>query len=254
VILLRDGTLFVTARYYGERRPCETPRHIIGMPEALITDVTRWLSLGETQAAMADIAARRPPNVWVIAWQGETMDPQALTYALLDSAGDHTLQAQMYGDVRLDRYEGTDYDTLAALARDGPLPAAEWFNLSPVPDGPRLIALRLFAPETAHTGDMIVLHAWWERGETLQPDLRASARITTLDFGWTYVQIDAPPAGWFFWDDRWPPGMPIFSRYELAVGPDVPPGQVAVRYVVYDAQGRIEPLVIVAGNVAVAGR
>jgi hypothetical protein len=249
VILLRDGTLFVTALYYGERPPCDSPREVFGMPYALITDVTRALTLGDTQGIMAQVAKLRPPNVWVIAWQGDIMDPQALTYALLDGVGQHTMQ--MFGDVRLDRFAQVDYATLAKLTVEGPLPSANWYNLTPAPDGPTLLALRLFAPPVAHAGDVIVLQAWWKRGTTLQPDLRASGRLATLDNGWTYTQVDQPPSSWKYYDDRWPPDIPVLGRYELTIGPDVPEGKVAVRYVLYDALKRWEPVVITVGEIEV---
>lgn len=251
VILLRDGTLFVTAEYYGKRPPCDSPRHTFGMPEALITDVTRMLTLGEAQGVMAQVAALRPPRVWVIAWQGDVMEPQNLAYGLLDGVGAHTLIGRMFGDVRLDRY---DFDTtalekLATVAQQGALGDAQWYNIRPFPDGPNLIALRLIAPEKIRAGDVITVLAWWERGEKLYPDLRVSARLTTLDHGWVYAQVDQPPSAWKNVDDRWTPGIPVLGRYELVVGSDVPAGPIRVRYVIYDPAGRIEPVVIPVGDV-----
>jgi hypothetical protein len=104
-IALRDGTLFVAARYYGRRPPCLTERRTVDLPKALMTDVETALTLPETQAAMADISARQPPSVWVVSWQGDVMDPQGLAYALLDGTGEHSVVARLFGDVRLDRYE-----------------------------------------------------------------------------------------------------------------------------------------------------
>ena len=37
------------------------------------------------------------------------------------------------------------------------------------------------------------------------------------------------------------PGVLALGRYELAVGPDVPPGKVTLRYLLYDAAGRWPP-------------
>ncbi|MBE2195477.1 MAG: glycosyltransferase family 39 protein [Anaerolinea sp.] len=253
VILLRDGTLFVTAEYYGKRPPCDSPRRTFGMPEALITDVTRMLTLGEAQGVMAQVAALRPPRVWVIAWQGDVMEPQNLVYGLLDGVGAHTLIGRMFGDVRLDRYDfdTTAHEKLAKVAQQGALEDAQWYNIRPFPDGPNLIALRLIAPEKVKAGDVITVLAWWERGETLYPDLRVSARLTTLDHGWVYAQIDQPPSAWKNVDDRWMPGIPVLGRYELVVGADIPPGLIRVRYVIYDPAGRIDPVVIPVGDIKV---
>jgi hypothetical protein len=246
VIALRDGTLFVANRYYGRRPPCNGERHIVELPRALMTNVDVALTLPEAQAAMSDILARRPPNVWVVSWQGDVMDPQGLAYALLDGTGAHTLVARRFGDVRLDRYENPQPIT------GNPLLLAQPMAVTPVPGGPTLQAARLFTPAAARAGDTLVLQTWWQRGQTLQPDLRVSARITTLDGGWTYAQVDQPPAGWKYVDDRWQDGVPALGRYELTVGPDVPPGKVAVRYVLYDAAGRWQPIILTIGQVEIA--
>lgn len=254
VILLRDGTLFVTERYYGRRAPCESPRRTMGMPDALITDVTRSLDLGELQGKMRDLAAMNPPNVWVLSWQGDIMDPQALSYALLDAAAERPIAGRMFGDVRLDQYTRLNAARLAQLATEGPLTQAQWFNIQPAPGGPTLIALRMFAPRPARAGDKIVVQTWWGRGESLQPEMRGSARLTTADGGWLYAQEDQPPAGWKFYDDRWQAGIPAFGRYELTIGPDVPPGKVAVGFAVYDALDRWPVVQIPLGEIEIAGR
>lgn len=251
VILLRDGTQFVVERYYGRRPPCETPRHIIGMPDSLIPDVTQYLDLGELQAKMVEIAERRPPNVWVISWQGEIMDPQALTYALLDTTATHTIVARKYGELRLDRYIGLNADALRTLATDGPLTQARWLNITPIENGPTLIAVRMVAPARPKAGDRIVVHTWWNRGAVLVPELRGSARITTTDNGWIYAQADQPPSGWQFYDDRWTPGIPAFGRYELVIGDDVPIGAVTVRYAIYDTRNTAPVIVIPLGDILV---
>lgn len=251
VILLRDGTLFVAHEYYGKLPPCETPRYAMGMPDALVPDVTRYLDLGTLQAKMRDLAARRPPNVWIISWQADIMDPQALTFALLDFAGQHVEVNRMFGDVRLDRYTNLDFALLEQLAIEGATTQSEWFNIAPAPNGATLLAMRMFAPQPAHVGDTIVVQAWWRRGAHLMPTLRASARLTTLDNGWLYTQVDQPPAGWKFWDDRWVDGVPAFGRYELVIGEDVPAGRHAVRYVLYDVNGMWQPITITLGEIEV---
>lgn len=251
VILLRDGTLFVAHAYYGKLPPCQRPRRAISMPDALVPDVTRYLDLGTLQAKMREIAALRPPNVWIISWQADIMDPQALTFALLDAAGQHIEVRRMFGDVRLDRYTYIDFALLEQLAIEGPTTQADWFNIAPLPDGAKLLAMRLFAPKPAHVGDTIVVQAWWQRGARLLPTLRVSARLTTLDNGWLYAQVDQPPAGWKFWDDRWVDGVPAFGRYELVIGQDVPAGRHAVRYVIYDTEGAWQPITITLGEIEV---
>jgi hypothetical protein len=121
-----------------------------------------------------------------------------------------------------------------------------------VPGGPLLHGIRLMAPPVAQAGDLIVVQTWWTRGETLFPDLRVSAQLTSADGGWTYAQLDQPPAGWKYVDDRWQPGDIALGRYELRVGADVPAGVAAVRLVMYDAANRWEPLVLPVGEIAVS--
>src|SRR5205823_2913546 len=133
--------------YYGRRAPCNVERHTVGVPVALMTDVDQFLTLPITRTAMIDIAQRHPPNVWVVSWQGDTMDPQALAYALLDGTGPHTLTARMFGDVRLDRYENPQPVT------GDPLALAQPMAVAPVPGGPMLKAMRLIAPAAARAGD-----------------------------------------------------------------------------------------------------
>jgi hypothetical protein len=245
VIALRDGTLFVTAQYYGRRAPCLTERYIVHLPAAPMTNVEHALTLPEAQAAFAEVAARRPPSVWVIAWQGDIMDPQALAYGLLDGTGRHTVIARMFGDVRLDRYEAP-----APLLTD-PVALAQPVNVTPLANGPTLQAIHLIAPEIARTGERIVVQAWWRRGSIPQPDLRVSAQITTTDGGWTYAQVDQPPSGWKYFDDRWEPDLPALGRYELPIGSDVPVGRVAVRLVLYDSAGRWPSVILPVGEITI---
>jgi hypothetical protein len=249
-LLLRDGTLFVTAEYYLRRPPCGERRFILPMPMSLITDVDRVLRYDEAVTKMSALrdhlsqaAARtgKTPDVWVIAWQGEIMDPQGLTYALLD-LNQRPVAGRMFGDVRLDQYQAPDQ----VFAPDLRNPIG-----MPVPDGPLIYEWRLFTPDRPTTGDQLVLHVWWRRGAVLAPDLRISAQLTSADGGWTYHQIDSPPSSWQYYDDRWLPGEPVVGRFELPINPDVPPGEVNVRFVLYDAQGRWQASLVPVARVRV---
>src|SRR5258707_3298523 len=246
IVILRDGTLFVVDRYYGTRAPCNSPRFSIALPVAEMTNIDKALTLFEAQAAMEDILARKPANVWVLSWQGDVMDPQGLAYGLLDGTGKHSVVAKMFGDVRLDRFE-------APHPRPNLMSLTAHFGLSiaPIPQGPTLVSLDLIAPDTVKVGDTIVVQAWWLRGATLQPDLRISARISLVEGGKPYIQIDQPPSAWKYVDDRWQAGVPALGRYELTVTPDVPLGRVTVSYVLYDANGRWTPQIINVGYVTV---
>lgn len=239
-ILLRDGTLFVTAQYYLRRPPCSdrgSRRYLLPLPMSLITDVDRVLRYDEAvrnlQALQAYLdgvmdARGSRPDVWVLSWQGEIMDPQGLSYALLD-ANPRPLANQRFGDVRLDRYQAP----ATLLTPDLRQPIG-----MPVPDGPLLYEWRLIAPERPQRGDVLVLQTWWQRGAILAPDLRLSVQLTSADGGWTYHQIDSPPGGWNYYDDRWLPNEPVVGRFEVPITADVPTGEVALRFILYDAQNR----------------
>jgi hypothetical protein len=244
VIILRDGTLFPLQAYYGTRPPCDTPRYTVGLPMALITNVEQALTTPTAYTAVQQIAARRPPNVWVIAWQGDVLDPQGLALGLLDLNARHTLQAALFGDVTLDRYEG-----LAESIAPAPRIATPIYTAPN--NGPILYATRLLVNAPARAGDLVVLQAWWQRGATLAPDLRVGAQITTLDGGWTYVQLDQPPSSWTYFDDRWDAATPVLGRYALRLGSDVPAGQVLARLIVYDVADRWPSVIIPLGSITV---
>ncbi|HVO42881.1 MAG TPA: glycosyltransferase family 39 protein [Aggregatilineales bacterium] len=240
VILLRDGTLFVTARYYDHR--CPAAHQVVGLPDALLTNVDVALTLPDVQKAIPPLLATHPPDVWVIAWQGNVMDPQAMIYALLDGTGPH--MQQMFGDVQLDRYVNP------RLVTDNPVEAGTPEGITPIAGGPTLLALRLIAPTAVHVGDRVVLQAWWQRGSTLQPDLRVNAQITTADGGYAYQEIVAPPSSWYYFDDRWPPGIPALGRYEFQIAPYMP-DRVRVRYILEDRLNRWPPCILDAGEIAI---
>ncbi len=245
MVALRNGMLYVVDDYYGARSPCSTPGSRLRLPDTLMVDIDVTLQLSDAQAAIQKIETEHPKNVWVISWDGDVMDPQALTYGLLDGLGTHTVVGKMFGDVRLDRYQ---IDSPANVELPGTL---QPMAVTPVPNGPTLQGVRLFAPEVARAGDTVVLQAWWTRGAVLLPDLRVSARITTLDNGWIYTQVDQPPSGWKYIDDRWRQGVPVLGRYELRINSDVPAGKVAVRYLLYDVNQRWAPIVLDVGEIAV---
>jgi hypothetical protein len=240
-IILRDGTLFVTAQYYLRRPPCGdargSRRYLLPMPMSLITDVDRVLRYDEavsnlhalqTYLDAVTTARGTRPDVWVLSWQGEIMDPQGLSYALLDE-NPRPLANRRFGDVRLDRYQAPTM----LLTPDLRQPVG-----MPVPDGPLLYEWRLIAPERPQRGDVLVFQTWWQRGAILAPDLRLSVQLTSADGGWTYYQIDSPPGGWNYYDDRWLPNEPVVGRFEVPITPDVPSGEVALRFILYDAQNR----------------
>lgn len=249
VVILHDGTLFVVEDYYGRSDRCGIPHTTISLPKAEITNVDYALTLPVAQDALKPIVTSQPSNVWVVSWQSDVMDPQNLVFGLLDGTGKHSLTAQMFGDVRLDRFERPQ-----PLLGD-PLALGQPENVTPVPNGPTLRSLLMFAPlapDVAHDGDVIVIQAWWTLGRQLEPDLRVSARLGPPGGGKPYVQVDQPPSAYKYMDDRWQAGIPALGRYELTITSQVPAGPVAVDYVIYDANSRWQPIILQVGEITIA--
>src|SRR5258706_1736884 len=72
LVILRDGTLFTAADYY------HSPAYIRLPENADITDVTHIL---HTEEALS-ILSRQADSIrglWILAWQGYVMDPEAIT-------------------------------------------------------------------------------------------------------------------------------------------------------------------------------
>lgn len=266
VIVLRDGTLFVAYEYYGKRPPCDQPRYAIGAPMALITNVESALRVRDLQilqdtivgaAFNGKVVQRFYADVWVISWQGDITDPQGIALSMLDQLTCELPTQRAFGDVTVHRYQiGTPMRAmLPCFDRVGlgvPPAAQSKPQLTPLPNGAMLTELNVISPpDGVRHGDVVIVHAYWSKGAVLNPDLRVSARITSVDNGWTYYQIDQPPAGWKYYDDRWIEGDPALGRYELPINDDVPAGEVMIRYVIYDAGGKFAPITLEVGKITV---
>jgi hypothetical protein len=253
VIVLRDGTLFPLYEYYGRRAPCDVPRYAIAAPMSLITDVQEALTAAESVELRDTALNQNPPHVWVVAWQGDNLDPQGLANGAFENILRWSAVGLQFGDVRVDQYSAVPPEVNA------PVMLSTAVEATPVPDGASLEMLTLMSKSTSlgqtqHTatiGERLVVQTWWRAGSIPNPNLRVSARITSADGGWTYYQVDQPPAGWKYMDDRWSSGELVLGRYEVRINSDVPAGTIAVQVVIYDALDRWQPIVIKVGEVTV---
>jgi hypothetical protein len=94
MLILRDGTLFTAAGYYGMDLPW------IGLPPDKLTDVKRFLFFDEALDSL-DVLAENTSvrRAWVVAWQGDIMDPQNLVTGIFEVLGDPVPLPWGFGDV-----------------------------------------------------------------------------------------------------------------------------------------------------------
>ncbi len=242
VLVLRDGTLFTAAGYYDAAVPW------IGLPPDRLTDVHRFLFFDEAIVGLdALIDAHDARRVWVLSWQGDIMDPQDLVGGMLEYLGEpEPLPGAFgFGDVSLARYR---------LLRDPADLRARVDALRPViqapPDGPLFLGGYVLGADAMPRGGVVRLHTWWQRDESVMPDVRASVRLYTSD-GHFYAQVDQPPAGPSFGQENWALGQPVLGRYALAVLPEMPPGPAEVRLILYDMGGAFAPVEAVVDRLTI---
>lgn len=240
VLVLRDGTLFTAAGYYSAAMPW------IGLPPDKLTDVERTLFFDEAVTDLQALVARENARrAWVVAWQGHIMDPQDLVAGILEAVGDPQPIGRPFGDVYVSLYDL--HDAPRALAeRVGAMRP----SVQTPPDGP--IYLGGYVVETAPTrrGGIVHVHTWWQRGDTVMPDMRVSVRLYDEE-GTFYSQLDQPPVAPWFGQEHWQPGSPVLSRFTLWVPAEVPAGTVDVRMLLYDMGGSFEPIPVEIGSIEV---
>jgi hypothetical protein len=239
VLVLRDGTLFTAAGYYGAHIPW------IGLPPDKLTNVNRFLFLDEAITDLERLVDQHTARrVWVIAWQGQIMDPQNLVAGVLEAIGDPQPlpDAFGFGDVSVSLYRRNVsprslYERVAALT---PLVQAP-------PDGPVYLGGYLLTAGPVPHGGIVLIQTWWRRGAAVIPGVRVSVRLYDPD-GRFYAQLDQPPVSASFGQELWQTDSPILSRFTLQVPQEMPSGPAEVKLVLYDIQGTFEPITVVVGD------
>ncbi len=239
LVVLRDGTLFTAAGFY------DSPRPYLGLPNDPITDTRHVLYSDDAAAAL-----RQQPDsirrVWLVAWQGDVMDPQAATADLLETLGSEQIigAENSFGDVSLDLFGLTQpFSMLQAPAVISPAKAT-----LPLPDGLTLQSTQLLADLRAMPGSILTIHSAWVRRDSADNDLRVSIRLIGAD-GKTYSQIDQPPAGWLFLSDKWTVGRLVLGRYQIIVPDHMPMGAAKVQIVVYSSVSSFSAVTLDVGSV-----
>ena len=233
VLILRDGTLFTAAGYYGTDLPW------IGLPPDKLTDVKRFLFFDEALDSL-DVLAENTSvrRAWVVAWQGDIMDPQNLVAGIFEMLGDPVPLPWGFGDVSVSLYQlrqppDTLRERVAQLGPPVQVPLG-----GPIYEGGYILNEGLMP-----RGGTVKIQTWWRRGAVVMPDFRVSVRLYGAD-GNFYTQLDQPPVSASFGQENWQPGSLILSRFTVLVPPQVPPGPAEIRMILYDVGGAFEPITV----------
>lgn len=231
-LILRDGTLFTAAGYYGNRLPR------IGLPPEQLLDVNRFLFYDEALAHITELVSRTVARrVWVVSWQGHIMDPQDLAAGILEYIGDSQPIERPFGDVIVTLY--TLHHLPEALEE-------KVESLEPVvkvpSDGPTYFGGYVLDKTVPH-GGVVQMQTWWQRGDVVKRNMRVSVRLYGPD-DIVYTQLDMPPVAWSFGQEHWQAGSPILSRFALWVPYEIPSGPVEIKMVIYDMKGAFDPITV----------
>lgn len=210
LLVLQDGTLFTTAEYY------QSTIAYVGVPQDQLTNVNKQVQLHEAWDTITQHLLPDAKNIWVLSWQGDTMDPTGLAFAIPEYLTDGQRTIWLAGDdneVVLVEYRGVQVKL--------PLPEhiAQYPGILQVPpDGPSLLGYDVFKilPDSARAPEdcAIIIHSWWWRGETDYPLTMMGVRLTDENDA-PLVQRDLPPAGYHFGQEKWQSFIPVLGRIEL---------------------------------------
>ncbi|MBI5929772.1 MAG: glycosyltransferase family 39 protein [Chloroflexi bacterium] len=237
ILILQDGTLFTAAEYY------ESPIPYIGIPQDKITDVNHEVQFYEAMDSLALILRPQTQHIWVMAWQGNTMDPTMLAFALPEYLSDGQRRVWMgptgpdvYGEVALVEYQITEVKE-SLLDHIVGYPGI----LKVQPDGPALLGFDVytsFHERTEADFCSVMVHSWWWRGDTDYPATMMSVTVFD-DEEKRIIQRDQPLAGYTFGQEKWTPYVPTLGRVELQYPCDqlVSGEKYEVWLAVYDLNG-----------------
>ena len=239
ILILQDGTLFTAAEYY------DVPIAYTGIPRDKLTNVSHQVQFFEASDSLDLILTPQTRHIWVMAWQGNTMDPTMLAFALPEYLSDGQRRVWMgptgpdvYGEVTLVEYAVAEvkeslFDHIVGYPG----------ILRVQPDGPALLGFDVYVSiDERGEGEAdfcsVMAHTWWWRGDTDYPAIMMS--ITVLDGEENRIaQRDQPLAGYTFGQEKWIPYMPTLGRVELQYPCDqlVSGEEYAVWLAVYDLNG-----------------
>lgn len=228
LLVLRDGTLFTAAEYY------DSPIPYIGLPDVQLTDVEHQIEIHEANDTLNNVDFLSKERIWVLSWQADTMDPTALGWGIFDYYSNGNRQWWMWPhprEVSLVSYTLAERE----LSLFDHIVAKEPVIQVP-PDGEILLGFDVYYPPMQDQLCAVIVDTWWWRGERDYLSTLVSVRVADVN-GNRLVQQDAPPAGFFYSQDKWTPFVPILGRTELLLSCNDLVRGSTVEMVVYDANG-----------------
>lgn len=231
LLVLQDGTLFTAAEYY------QSPLPYIGIPDEQLTNVYKQIGVYEAWDLISQRLSPQTEHIWVLAWQGATMDPTGLALAIPEYLSNGQRQIWLNGDgqreVFLAQYPLNN-------APNTPLPdhIAQYQGVLQVhPEGPSLLGFDVFRNQQGNDCGVMV-HTWWWRGQIDYPATMMGIRVADTN-NTPLVQHDMPPAGYVYGQAKWPIFTFILGRADLRLACDqlMPDTEYIVALAVYDAQG-----------------
>jgi uncharacterized membrane protein len=238
ILILRDGTLFTAAEFY------QSPIPYVGIPQDQLTDVNHQVDMREAWSVLETMLSDDVGRIWVLSWQGDTMDPTGLAFALPEYLSDGQRQVWIgpSDDAETNVVGLVSYQVVGKV-----VPIQEHIISLPdvlqvPPDGPSLLGSEVFtilpSDKTRHNECGIIVHTWWWRGETDYPHTMLSVRLVN-SAGERLIQRDLPPAGYRFGQEKWIPFVPTLGRIFLPYGCDhfKAGANYQVEMVVYDSAG-----------------
>lgn len=236
ILLLQDGTLFTAAEFYN------SPIPYVGIPQDPLTDVKHQVELPEAWRSLETILTDEVRRIWVLSWQGDTMDPTGLAFALPEylSNGQRQIWLKSPDDIERSEVSLVSYDV-----RDEFMPIQTHIEQLPdvlqiPPDGPSLLGTEVFKIVLPNNQEIngcgIIIHTWWWRGETDYPNTMMSIRLVNEE-GKRLVQRDLPPSGFQFGQEKWSYFVPMLGRTFLPYDcENFQSGEIySVEMVVYDS-------------------
>ena len=228
LIVLVSGHAWPVWNYYAPDLPP------LRLPNLETLDVNAVLDFASTTQPLREALVNRP-NVWLVQWQHEVVDPMSVVPLQLQLAGREEEVDAEFWQVRLRHYSDVQADRINA----GPTATTD----ASINFGNQVI---LVDYQVAATGDLLLF--WQLHPERSSPisDLNITGQTFTGDQPFQRIE-DRRPVGYEYPTFRWRPGQINVGRIPAAewVGAGALPGRYRVRLGVYDNQGDLTGLDVI---------
>lgn len=232
-LILRDGIFFTAAEYY------DSPIPFAGVPESDIINVNHQVEFFEAMDSFMQVITADTETIWVMSWQGDTMDPAELAYGISEYLSDGRIEIWMPPAPQDEPSAVSLYSYTIASDKQPLFEHIVDFDglLQVSTDGPSLLGYDAYhSIETCQ----VIVHTWWWRGERDYPETMLSARAYSDQDELIDIQ-DQPLANYGFGQDHWTPFTPTLARQVLDIpcGADI--NAVRMELIVYDNGDNTSP-------------